>query len=103
VIRIVHDRLWHFVASALAFSVLGRGGTSDRGNMDQWPTQNKWRQFLEDAHVRWHFLDADDHSIKSPNDVAVRLSEHGGLSDSRSQREVHEMIELFEEKIRRAA
>ena len=71
--------------------------------MDRWQTQNKWRQFLEDAHVRWHFLNVEDSSIKNPNDIAVRLCEQGGLSDSRSRREVHEMIELFEEKIRRAA
>jgi hypothetical protein len=71
--------------------------------MDQWPTQNKWRQFLGDAHTRWHFLDADDPRIESPTDVAALLSQHGGLSNSRSQREVKEMIELFQERIRRAA
>lgn len=71
--------------------------------MDRSLTETKWRQFLADVHTRWHFLDDEDHSLQSPEDVALRLSQNGGLSSSRSQREVKEMIELFEEKIRRAA
>ena len=71
--------------------------------MDGLLTQTKWRQFLADVHTRWHFLSAEDPSIQSLDDIAVRLSQGGGLCRGRSQREVKEMVELFEEKIERAA
>jgi len=61
----------------------------------------KWRQFVEDVRLRWPLLDRGD--IKTTNEIVDRLSESEGLSRSRSQREVKEMIELFEEKLRRAA
>jgi len=65
-------------------------------------TAKKWRQFVEDVHVRWPLLDCGD-SIKTTNEIVDRLSQRAGLSRSRSQREVKELIELFEEKLRRAA
>lgn len=66
-------------------------------------TEAKWRQFLSEARARWHFLNADDESMQSTDEIAHSLSEDGSLSLNRSQREVQEMMELFEEKVRRAA
>ena len=65
-------------------------------------SSKKWRQFVEDVHLRWPLLDRGD-SMKTTNEIVDRLSQTAGLSRSRSQREVKEMIELFEEKLRRAA
>ena len=70
--------------------------------MDTPLTSKKWRQFVEDVHLRWPLLDRGD-NIKTTNEIVDRLSQSAGLSRSRSQREVKEMIELFEEKLRRAA
>ena len=70
--------------------------------MDRPLTSKKWRQFVEDVQLRWPLLDCGD-SIKTTNEIIDRLSQTAGLSRSRSQREVKAMIELFEEKLRRAA
>ena len=70
--------------------------------MDTPLTPKKWRQFVEDVHLRWPLLDPGD-NIKTTNEIVDRLSRSSGLSRSRSQREVKEMIELFKEKLRRAA
>ncbi|OLE40980.1 MAG: hypothetical protein AUI36_24885 [Cyanobacteria bacterium 13_1_40CM_2_61_4] len=70
--------------------------------MDTPLTSKKWRQFVEDVHLRWPLLDPGD-NIKTTNEIVDRLSRSSGLSRSRSQREVKEMIELFKEKLRRAA
>jgi hypothetical protein len=72
------------------------------GVMDTPLNSKKWRQFVEDVHLRWPLLDRGD-SMETANEIVDRLSRTAGLSRSRSQREVNEMIRLFEEKLRRAA
>jgi hypothetical protein len=64
-------------------------------------SQHKWRQFLEEAQLRWPLLNAETESMQSPTDVAIRLRQAAGLSDSRSQREVKDLVASFEEKVRR--
>jgi hypothetical protein len=66
-------------------------------------TSKKWRQFVEDVRLRWPLLNTEDKHIKTASDLVDRLSQSAGLSRGRIQREVQEMIELFEEKVRRAA
>jgi hypothetical protein len=66
-------------------------------------TSKKWRQFVEDVRLRWPLLNTEDNRIQTASDLVDRLSQSAGLSRSRSEREIKEMIELFKEKVRRAA
>jgi hypothetical protein len=79
------------------------GPMSGEEIMDTLMATRKWRQFVEDVRLRWPLLNSEDNSMNTTDEIADRLSENAGMSRSRSQREVKEMIELFAEKIRRAA
>jgi len=64
---------------------------------------SKWRQFMQEVCLRWPVLNSSSDSINTTKEIVDRLSQTAGLSRSRSLREVNEMIQLFEEKVRRAA
>jgi len=63
----------------------------------------KWRQFLEEAQLQWPLLDLQNRCVENPNELAALLSQIGGICQCRSEREVREMIDHFELRIRRAA
>ena len=71
--------------------------------MDTRLTSKKWRQFVEDVRLRWPLLNSEDNKMSTTDEIVDCLSENAGLSRNRSQREVKAMIELFEDKVRRAA
>jgi hypothetical protein len=65
-------------------------------------SSQKWKQFLEDTRLHWGWSEAEVRGVKSVNDLADALSGSAGLSHSRAEREVRNMIRDFEEKVRSA-
>src|SRR5437879_3636439 len=55
-------------------------------------SDQKWKQFLTEIDLRWPLLDIKNSGVKTPNQVAALLCGVAGLSQSRTGRELREMI-----------